>query len=214
VLSFGDRNGFDIIDLHVDVSWFHHICLFEDNGFRLVDTKLSFITLLRKSEIESLPTPVGDLSFASEEMKDEILDLTQTSYTYNPLFKSRFNNERYFSRLDTERYYSAWVENHMGDKSNLFAVVRDEGKIVDYLLYKKTGEYRGKPLYKGVLNAVAPEYRGRRIYFDLISFVYKHFPEDEVYLDTTTQLTNLSAIKNYVKTQGLMMYFVSSKCSI
>jgi GNAT superfamily N-acetyltransferase len=201
VLSFGDKNGFEVIELQVDESWIHHICLLEDNGFRLVDTKLRFLTLMTKAEIESLPRPIGDLTFASKDMKDEILDVTQTSYTHNPSFKSRFNNDRYFSRLEAERYYAAWIESHIGDARNLFAVMRDEGKVVGYLLYKRIGEYRGIPLYKGVLNAVAPEYRGKGIYFDLISFVYRHFPEREVYLDTTTQLTNLTSIKNYIKTQ-------------
>jgi len=199
VLSFGDKNGFDVIEIQLDISWIHHSCLFEDNGFRLVDTMLTFLTLMKKPEMESLPRPVGDLSFASEEMKDEILDLTRTCFTSDPIFKSRFNNERYFSRLDTERYYSTWIENHIGDKNTLFAVRRDGGKVVGYLLYKKIGEYSGKPLYKGLLSAVAPEYRGRGIYPNLVSFVYEHIPEGEVYFNSTTQLANLPAIKDYIK---------------
>jgi len=79
--------------------------------------------------------------------------------------------------------------------------MRDEGKIVGYLIYPKTGEHRGIPLYKAALIAVAPEYRGKRIYFDLVSFVYRHFPENDAYLDMTTQLSNLSTIRNLIKAQ-------------
>ena len=134
VLSFGDRNGFDLIELELDVSWIHHSSLFEDRGFRLVDTKLCFLTWMTKEEMENRPAPTGEILFASEEMKEEILSLTHRAFTYNPSFKSRFNNERFFSRSDTERYYSAWIEKYLSDEKTLFVVMRDERKIVGYLI--------------------------------------------------------------------------------
>jgi len=89
----------------------------------------------------------------------------------------------------------------MGDKNALFAVAKHESKIVGYLIYTKRGEHKGKPLYKAALMAVDPEYRGKKVCFDLRPFVYSHFPEPEVYLDTTTQLSNLSAIRNLIRTR-------------
>lgn len=59
VLSFGDKNGFDVIELRVDESWFHHFCLFEDNGFRLVDTKLRFLWNTSKSQSSGPPPSAG-----------------------------------------------------------------------------------------------------------------------------------------------------------
>lgn len=203
-LSFGDQNGFEVIELRLDISWLDRICLLEDHGFRLVDTSIRFITSRNRTEAETLPMSTDQVCFASEEMKEEILDLTRRSFTNNPSFRSRFNNERFFSRSDTERYYAAWIERYMGDENTLFAVMRDKGKIVGYLIYTETGVHRGKPLYKGALMAVASEYRGRRVYFALRSFVYKHFPEDEVYLDASTQLSNLSAIRNLIKSQQVL----------
>jgi hypothetical protein len=199
MLSFADNDGFDLIELNPDISWFERIYFFEEQGFRLVDIKVTFITLMRKSGLESVPPGMGDVSFSSNEEKDEILDLTHRSFTDNPSLKSRFNNRRYFSRLDAQKYYSAWIENHLGDKGTLFAVMRREGKLVGYLIYRKKGEYQEKPLYKGVLVAVAPEHRGEKVHRTLQSFVYSHFPESEVFLEVTTQLTNLSAIKNYIR---------------
>ena len=150
-LSFGDENGFDVIEAQLDISWLHRMYLFENNGFRLVDTKLRFLSQMTKEGMDDLPTPEGEVGFASADMKEEILSLTHRAFTHNPSFKSRFNNERYFSRLDTERYYSAWIENYLGDENTLFAVMRDEGKIVGYLIYTKTGQHKGKPLYKAAL---------------------------------------------------------------
>jgi hypothetical protein len=201
ILAFGDRDGFDLIELALDISWLCSMSLFEDHGFRLVDTKIRFITLKEKEEIDNLPEGEGELSFASAEMKEEILALTTRAFAENPLFKSRFNNKRYFSRSETQRYYASWIEKYLRDENALFGVMKDEGKIAGYLIYTRTGEHYGKPLYKAVLMAVAPEHRGKRIYFSLRSFVYKSFPESEIYLDTTTQLTNLSIIRNFIKTK-------------
>ena len=201
VLSLGDRNGFDLIDLELDIAWLHRMYMFENHGFRLVDTKMRFLSLLQRADMDGVPDPETEILFASEDMKDEILALTQRSFTDNPSFKSRFTNERYFSRSEADRYYSAWIENHIGDDRHLFAVARDKGKVVGYLLYRRAGEHRGKPLYKAGLMAIAPEYRGKRVYFSLLSFVYRHFPEDEVYMDATTQLTNPAAIRYLIKMQ-------------
>lgn len=199
ILSSGDRDGFDLIEVELDTPWFPHICLFEDHGFRLVDTKVRFLTFAQKPKMGGEPIPEGDVCFASEDMKEEILDLTRKAFLDNPLFTSRFNNPGYFSRQDTERYYAARIENAMQDSNSLFAVMRDEGRVVGYLIYTRTGEHIGMPLYKATLIAVAPEHRGKRIYFALGSFVYRHFPEHDVYLDMTTQLTNLSALRNLIK---------------
>ena len=201
ILSFGDQNGFNLIELELDISWLSLMYLFEDHGFRLVDTKIRFITSKEMTELNNLPEAEGELGFASEDMKEEILALTRRAFAENPAFKSRFSNTRYFSRSDTERYYAAWIENYIGDENTLFAVMKDEGKIVGYLIYPKTGEHEGKPLYKAALMAVAPEHRGRRVYFALRSLIYRSFPEGEIYLDATTQLSNLSAIRNLIKTK-------------
>ncbi len=201
VLSYGDRNGIDLIELELDVSWIHHSHLFEESGFRLVDTKLRFVTLKQREGMEGAPPQKEDIAFVSPDMKDELLDLTHKAFTDNPSFKSRYTNKRFFSRSETERYYEAWIENYMEDGDALFAVMRDQGKIVGYLVYAKTGEHEGKPLYKAGLAAVAPGYRGRGIYFSLGSFIYRNLPESEVYLDMTTQLSNLSTMRNLIKAQ-------------
>jgi len=172
MLSFGDQDGFDLIELELDVPWLSHISLFEDHGFRLVDAKIRFITSKNKEEVDKLPEAEGELSFASADMKEEILALTTRAFAEHPLFKSRFNDRRYFSRSETERYYAAWIEKYLGDENAFFGVMKDEGKIVGYLIYTRTGEHNGKPLYKAVLMAVAPEHRGKRIYFSYLIFDY------------------------------------------
>ena len=200
LLAVGDKEAYDLIEIDLDISLIDRVSIFEDKGFRLVDIKVTFISYMRKSEILRAKLDFGEICLATEEMKGGILELTHQSFTNNPLFKSRFTQRRYFSYAETRRYYSAWIENHMSDKDNVFAVMKDkEGKPVAYLVYRRKGNYQGKPLYKGVLVAVAPEHRGRKIHRALQAFVYRRFSENEVYLEITTQLANLSAIKNYIR---------------
>jgi ribosomal protein S18 acetylase RimI-like enzyme len=201
VVTFADKQGYDIIDLHLNTSWFNLIPFFEDSGFRLVDTKLTFITLMNKADIQEIPNPAGEILFASDDMKNQLLDLTHKCFTHNPEFYSRFKNRFYYSTEDTERYYSAWIENHLGDGKSLFAVMIDANKLIGYLLYKNIGKLRQRELYKGVLVAVHPGYRRKRVHLSLQSFAYRHFLEDEFYLDTTTQITNIPTIRNYIKSK-------------
>jgi hypothetical protein len=203
-LSFGDENGFDVIEAQLDISWLHQMYLFESNGFRLVDTKVRFLALITRERIGDLPVPEGpegEIGFASADMKEEILSVTHSAFTNNPSFKSRFNNERFFTKSDMQRYYTASIEKCLGDPYALFAVAMDEGKVAGYTAYTKTGEHKGKPLYKAAWAAVAPEYRGRRIYFTTASFVQRHLPESGAYLEMTTQLSNLTTLRNLIKAQ-------------
>jgi ribosomal protein S18 acetylase RimI-like enzyme len=198
-LSSGDQSGFDVIEVQLDMSWLHHMHRFESEGFRLVDTKLRFLTHVAKGGLGDLPARVGEIGFASADTKEEILGLTHSAFTDNPAFHSRFKNERFFTKADTRRYYEAWIENYLGDPDTLFAVTRDEGRVVGYMIYTKTGEHEGRPLYKAALAAVAPEYRGRNLYFAMGAFVYNHLPEGGAFLDMSTQLSNVSTIRNLFK---------------
>ncbi len=205
LLLAGDKCGFDLIALDLDISLIDAAWLFEDNGFRTVDAKVTFLTVMKKSEIDEAPPDSGEICFVSADMEERILELTHQSFTDNPLFKSRFTNRRYFSHAESRRYYAAWIENHIRGERPLFAVMKDaEGKPAGYLIYERTGEYQGKPLYRGVLVAVAPEHRGKKMHRALQSFVYRQFSENEVCLTFTTQLANLSAMRNYIRPHTIL----------
>ena len=63
----------------------------EDRGFRIVDTRISFITKLRREELRVVDPEceVGLLRLATRADLDEILELTRASFVDNPTFISR-----------------------------------------------------------------------------------------------------------------------------
>lgn len=201
LVLYADQEQYELVELHLDMSAIELIPVLEDKGFRLVDTRITFITLMEKGHIEKYSSDIGKVSLATVNDLEEILQLTHDSFTNNGSFFSRYKNRRYFTEKETERYYSAWIENHINDSNTLFAVLKREEKIIAYYIYKHAGSYKGKTVYKGILSAVVPQYQGHKAHLVMQSFLYDHFGEEKFYLDNTTQLTNLPPIKNHITSQ-------------
>jgi len=198
VLSKADEE-YDLIESHCHMSGMRIIAIIEDKGFRLVDSKITFITFMDKSDLEDYSFNSGDVSLATLDDLSDVLRLTHESLTNNPLFFSRFKDPAHFSAEETKRYYSAWIENHFHDPKSLAAISKKNGKAIGFFIYKRTGLYEGKQLYKGILSAVAPDYRGQRLHFVMQSFLHNHFPEEQFYVDNTTQLANLPTIRSHIR---------------
>ena len=201
LLSYADQKQYDLIELCIDISGIELISILEDKGFRLVDTRISFITLMKKKDIKKYSSDIGEISFASPGDLEELLNLTHLSFTNNHSFFSRFKNRAYFTQEDTEKYYSAWIKNYLGAKDTLFAVLKINKKIIGYSIWKMVGHQMENYKYKAILSAVVPESRGHNIYFVIQSFLCNNIPKDQFYLDNSTQLTNSSIIKNHIRTQ-------------
>jgi len=190
---------YDLIELHCDMSGMRIIAIIEDKGFRLVDSKITFMTLVDKSDLKDYSSNSSDVSFATQDDLSDVLRLTHESLTNNPLFSSRFTNPTYFSVEETKRYYSAWIENHFNDPESFSAISKKNGRVIGFFIYKRAGLYKEKQVYKGILSAVAPDYRGQRLHFTMQSFLHSHFPEEQLYVDNTTQLANLPTIRSHIR---------------
>ena len=201
LMEFADHDNYEIIEIHIDINNMRLISFLEETGFRLVDTRITFVTLIDKDENELKPSPVGIIEYAVPEDLEEIVNLTNESFIDNERFFSRFKDERYFTKDETKNYYRAWISNHIQDKDTYFIVMKDKGRIFAYFFYKRGGVFHGKALYKGILTAVAPEYRGSNLHLYMQSYLYKEFSEKEFFLDNTTQLTNIPTMKNHIKSQ-------------
>jgi hypothetical protein len=201
LLSYADENQYDILELHLDISGLALVPVLEDNGFRLVDTMATFITLIEKKHIEKYSSDVGEMGFAKKNEIEQILRLTHQTLTNNPSFLSRYKNRIFFTQEESERYYSAYILNHVDNKDALFAIWKTEDRVIGYFIYKRADRYKGKQVYKGILTAVHPEYRGYKAHLVMQSFLYDYFPEEQFYLDNTTQLTNFPTIKNHMRSR-------------
>lgn len=190
---------YDLIESHCNVYGTRIISVIEDKGFHLVDSKIVFLTFVDKRDLKNYSSHSDNILFATQDDLSDVLRLTHELLTNNPLFFSRFKDPAYFSPEETKRYYSAWIENHFDDPNSLFAVSKKNGKTIGFFIYKRVGLYEGKQVYKGLLSAVAPDYRGQRLHFAMQSFLHNHFPEEQFYVDNTTQLANLPTIKSHIR---------------
>jgi len=113
LLSHADEYQYHLLELHLDISGVSLIPILEDKGFRLVDTRATFVTLMEKEGIDKYSSDIGTICFASESDLKSILHLTHENLTYNRSFVSRFKNRTFFTQEETERYYSAYIENYL-----------------------------------------------------------------------------------------------------
>ena len=203
LLKKADEQQYHILELQLDILGLNIVSTLEDKGFRLVDTKISFLTLMNKINIEPLSSKYFKVVLATIDDAKAILDLTSQSFPANKQFFSRFKNREYFSEDESRRYYVAWVMNFLNDKDTLFAVLKTilGKKVVGFFIYKKAGCFDGKPIYKGILTAVVPNYRGQQFHLLMQSFLYGLFPEEQFFIDNTTQLTNFATVKNHMRSQ-------------
>lgn len=200
LLLKADEN-YDLIESHCDMSGTRIISIMEDKGFRLVDSKITFMTFMDQSDLKDYSSNSSDVAFAAKDDLSDILRLTHESLTSNPSFSSRFKDPAYFSAEETKRYYSAWIENHFDDPKSFSAISKKNRKAIGFFIYKRGGRYKEKQVYKGILSAVAPDYRGQRLHFAMQSFLHSHFPEEQFYVDNTTQLANLPTIRSHIRSR-------------
>ena len=201
ITASADENHYDIIELSLDINQMNLIPLAEAAGFRLVDSRITFITLINRNEQPPEPLPAGTIEYAAWEDFDAIVKLTYESFVDNDHFLSRFKNRRYFSEDDTRRYYKAWIANHIDDPDTHFIVAKDKGVLFAYYIYKKTAFLEEKPVYKAILTAVAPAYRGGRFHMRMQAYLFQKFPEETFFLDNTSQLTNIPTIRSYIRSR-------------
>jgi hypothetical protein len=198
VTAFADDRGYDTVETHLDIQGFDFAAVLETCGFRLVDSRIRFLTLIEKGRLTPFPAAVGRIHMAAPGDLDPILALTHDCLTHNSAFSSRFKNRDYFTPQETEAYFAAWIANHLHDEASLFAVLRDNDTLAGYYFYTRAGTHEGVPLYKGMLAAVAPQYRRHKAHIALQVFLFKRIPERCFYVDNTTQLTNFATVRNHI----------------
>ena len=109
ISALADSAGYALVECHVDISDFAVIASLEEVGFRLVDSRMRFLTRWGPGDVpETLPT-VGSIRSATPEDRDRIVELTHEGFTQNDRFVSRFKNPDYFSADLTRRYFEAWI---------------------------------------------------------------------------------------------------------
>lgn len=194
-----DVGGFAVSECHVDLRDFWLAAPLETVGFRLVDSRMRFLTRFAIADIPDIEPSRGVILDASPEHRGRIVELTHDGFTENDRFVSRFKNPVYFTLEESRRYFEAWIDNTAFDDDSASAVFVVDGRVVGYYIYQARDTYDGLPVVKGILTAVEPEHRGANAQLAMQAYLYRKLGFAEWYLDNTTQLTNVPVIRNHIR---------------
>lgn len=193
-----EADAYEIVQAHLDV---RHLALapaLEDAGFRLVDTRITFVTRARRDQAGHRDPRTGTLRLARPGDQASLLALTHQGLTHNPTFHSRYKDPAFFSPEESERWFAAWVENDLADPMSLVAVWEVDQRPAGFFGYARRGEREGLPYYRGTLLAVAPERRGRKGQLAMDAYLYGQMPAEEFWVENVTQITNVATFRNYL----------------
>lgn len=194
-----DAAGYRLLDCQLDLVDLAMGSRLESAGFRLVDSRIEFLTRWNRDISDSFEPRWGRIRSATVEDLDRIIELTHQALTFNPEFVSRFKNREFFTESDSRRYFEAWIESSAFSDDAATAVFETDDGVSGFYIYQVSGEHDGLPLVKGVITAVAPEQRGAGAHRAMQSFLYGRLGLDEYYIDTVTQLSNTALIRSSLR---------------
>lgn len=182
------------VELQLDSRMSEYIPLIEESGFRLVDTKIAFLTDLNLCEQPMPQVPYGVLRRVEGKDFSRIEELTFKCLVDNPAFVSRYKNEQLFTKDESQAYYMAWNNRAFREQPELFAVWEVDGVVQAFFNYMRI-----EGVYKGVLTGVDESHRGHKIQNQMQYYLFRAFGEERFCVENATQLSNLPVIKNHIK---------------
>ena len=186
-------------ECHLPTAQFGVTPVLEELGFRLVDSRMVFVSTWTVDDIADVDVPHGRLRPVRDGDLTEIDALTVRHLVDNPMFRSRFTDRRLFTREESIRYYAAWNRLALRQDPDLFVVWDVDGAVVGYFNYMRQGEADGLPMFKGVLTAIDSDHRGHDAQNIMQSYLFARFGVERWALDNTTQITNLGVVRNHIK---------------
>jgi hypothetical protein len=201
--ALGDLDAREVwgVECHLAVERFDQAPTIEEAGFRLVDSRMSFISEVTIDDIPDHELPYGLIRQVTVEDLDRIEELTTTNLVDNPGFRSRYKDRRLFTRQESIRYYDAWNDLAYRTDPDLFPVWEVDGEVAAYFTFLRAGPYDELPFFKGGLTAVDPAHRGHGAQNALQYFAFRRFGVDRWVLDSQTQITNPAVIRNHMRAQ-------------
>jgi hypothetical protein len=193
-----ESDTYDLVQVHLDVLHLTLAPALEKAGFRLVDTRIAFVTRLDRRLLTRHEPPFGEVRLATPQDLPDLLTLARRHFTDNPGFHSRYKDPTYFAPEEAARWFAAWVENDLTDPRSRAAVWQVENRTVGFFGYQRQDDREGLPFYKSTVAAVEEAQRGQKAYMFLQTILFDSMPSDEFWVENTTQLTNSPVIHNHL----------------
>jgi hypothetical protein len=194
-----DQRGVFGIEAHLNVRNMAQIQLLESQGFRLVDSRMEFITHTERFPDQVSPE-VGAFRRYDSKDWDQLVAISESSFVDNPAFQSRYNNRWIYSREESLRYYLQWHHWVLETCPELFLSWVDGDKLVGfYSIMRKPDPQNSYPIYKVALAAIEPEYRALKGQNLMQAWLFHNTPDPEWTTVNSPQLTNTPGLKNNIR---------------
>jgi hypothetical protein len=205
-----ENENYDYIELALDSRYFFTIPIFEDLGFRLLDTKSTYITKFENSKLENQMFSLVDENLTIRNKRDSdfetILKMSVDVLVKDKVFVSKYKNLDFFEPHIADKYYTEWIKNTFISERSFFAILTDKtDKIKGYFIYdKRLDTIEELPIYKGILTVVDPDVRGKNIHLALQSFIFKQIKDEFFYIENATQVSNIPVIRNHIRSHRML----------
>jgi hypothetical protein len=194
-----DARGVFGIECKINIRNMDVISHLEEMEFRLVDSRMEFITHTVRGEVD-IHAPVGDFRRYEDCDWDEITAITTENFVDNSNFKSRYTNRNLFSREESLRYYLQWHKWVLDVSPDLFLSWVDGDKYVGfYSILRIPDAERGIPKYKVGLAAIHPDYRSHNGQNLMQAWLFRETSDTDWTTINSPQLTNTSGLKNNIR---------------
>ena len=168
-------------------------------GFRLVDSRMEFITHTYRGENEVI-APVGKFRRFESQDWEALTEITIKNFVDNDQFKSRYTNREIFSREESLRYYLQWHRWVLDVSPDLFLSWVDGDKYVGFYSILRLADPQGiRPRYKVGLAAIDPDYRSHNGQNLMQAWLFRETQDSEWTTINSPQLTNTSGLKNNIR---------------
>lgn len=195
-----EKLDYDLIECNLSFSNFKDLSFLESIGFRTVDSRISFLTLIDVKDQRFLASsPKYKIRPYLRKDFEEVLEMTHKHLTFNDSFVSRYKNTMYYPGGFAEKYFKSWISKSVLSEDSITVVAEFNSKVVGFFIIEKKTLDAEIPVWKGRLTAVDKLHRGNNLHLSMQSKIFELIPTTNFYLDNTTQLSNIAVVKNHIK---------------
>lgn len=186
------------ISARIDVRDIGTVHALEANGFRLMDTIITFAFNFRICQIPQLEDRCS-LRLATSDDEEALLRIAATSFSNARVSGDRFHADPDLPTDKSDTLYVEWVRNSLEGKSADAVIVAEMGgKPVGFVTLQHSRakkEELGMDVEVLVLSAVEPRCRGQNVYTSMIRKALQYFSSTADIVEGGTQVTNLPVQK-------------------
>ncbi len=188
------RRGFSHIAAKVDIYDYGTVHALEMNGFRLMDTTVTYGFDFRKSKIPLLKSQVV-LRLANPGDEKRLIKIAADSFSAQRVAIDRFHADPALPKEKSDSLYVAWIRNSFkGEAADAIIVAELDGVPVGFTTIQHVradSNILGLKIGAFVLSAVDPKARGRGIYTSIILEGLQYLKSKVEIIELGTQITNL-----------------------